>query len=121
MPDDVHAAHSIYFQMLGEHGYVGLILFLSLGINGWINSRRIIRFSKGKPEYGWAADLARAIQVSLVGFAAGGVFVNIGYWELQYYDLAVLMIVWNLVRAPVAAAAAAAKPAEIDKRARAQS
>ena len=24
-PEDVHSAHSIYFQMLGEHGYVGLV------------------------------------------------------------------------------------------------
>ena len=23
-PDDVHDAHSIYFEVLGEHGFVGL-------------------------------------------------------------------------------------------------
>ena len=33
-PEDVHSAHSIYFQMLGEHGYVGLCLFLTLGLHG---------------------------------------------------------------------------------------
>ena len=27
-PTDIHAAHSIYFQVLGEHGFVGLILFV---------------------------------------------------------------------------------------------
>ncbi len=32
VPDDVHAAHSIYFQILGEHGYVGLALFLMVGV-----------------------------------------------------------------------------------------
>jgi putative inorganic carbon (hco3(-)) transporter len=97
-PDDVHSAHSIYFQLLGEHGYVGLLLFLGLGVVGWMNSRRIIRFARGKPELAWASDLARAIQVSLIGFAVGGAFVNIGYWELQYYEIISLMIVWNLVR-----------------------
>jgi putative inorganic carbon (hco3(-)) transporter len=120
VPDDVHSAHSIYFQMLGEHGYVGLMLFLGLGVNGWINARRIIRFARDKPEYAWAADLARAIQVSLIGFAVGGLFVNIGYWELQYYELVLLMIVWNLVRPPAASAAPSYKWSATDKQARAR-
>jgi probable O-glycosylation ligase (exosortase A-associated) len=99
-PKAVHSAHSIYFQILGEHGWVGLALFLSLGINAWVNSRRLIRFARAKPELSWAADLARAIQVSLVGFAVGGAFVNIAYWEIQYYEIVILMLVWNLVRNP---------------------
>jgi probable O-glycosylation ligase (exosortase A-associated) len=35
VPDDIHAAHSIYFQMLGEHGFVGLALFLFLWFLVW--------------------------------------------------------------------------------------
>jgi len=100
-PEDVHSAHSIYFQMLGEHGYVGFLLFLSLFVVGWLSARRIIRFAQGKPEVAWASDLARAVQVSMVGFAIGGAFVNIGYWELQYYELVALMVTWNIIRKPV--------------------
>ena len=33
--DGVFVAHSIYFQVLGEHGFVGLALFLALGIVSW--------------------------------------------------------------------------------------
>lgn len=99
-PEDVHAAHSIYFQMLGEHGYVGLLLFLSLGVHGWILSRRLIASAQGNAERAWVSDLARAIQVSLIGFAVGGAFVNIAYWELQYYEIVLLMIALNLVRNP---------------------
>jgi probable O-glycosylation ligase (exosortase A-associated) len=112
-PEAVHSAHSIYFQMLGEHGYVGLLLFLSLGINGWLTSRQIIRFAGGKPELAWASDLARAVQVSLIGFAVGGAFVNIGYWELQYYEIAILMVVWNLIRGTSQEAAESGVPAGI--------
>ena len=39
-PDDVHAAHSIYFQVLGEHGFVGLILFVAIWIAVWRSGRR---------------------------------------------------------------------------------
>ena len=31
-PDRVHDAHSIYFEVLGEQGFVGLAIFLALGI-----------------------------------------------------------------------------------------
>jgi putative inorganic carbon (hco3(-)) transporter len=95
---DIHAAHSIYFQMLGEHGYVGLLLFLSLGFVGWANGSRIIKLTQSDPEKKWAGDLARMIQVSLVGFAVGGLFVNIGYWEIHYYLVVALMVMRNLVQ-----------------------
>jgi probable O-glycosylation ligase (exosortase A-associated) len=112
-PEAVHSAHSIYFQMLGEHGYVGLLLFLSLGIHGWIMTRRLIASAKDKPDFAWASDLARAIQVSLIGFAVGGAFVNIAYWELQYYEIVVLMIAWNLVRNPALGAATSLAPSVV--------
>ena len=35
-PLDLHAAHSIYFQVLGEHGFIGLTLFIGLA-NGRFN------------------------------------------------------------------------------------
>ena len=95
----IHSAHRIYFQMLGEHGYVGLALFLGLAFASWRLAGRLIKASRDRPDYAWAGDLARAIQVSLVGFAAGGAFVNISYWDLQYYEIVILMAAYRLVRA----------------------
>lgn len=97
-PTDVHAAHSIYFQMLGEHGYVGLVLFLSIGFVGWLNASRIIKLGRQNPDNKWDADLARAVQVSLIGYGVGGLFVNIGYWEIQYYEIVGLMVIYNLMK-----------------------
>ena len=97
-PLNVQAAHSIYFQMLGEHGYVGLVLFLLLGIASWIMARRILRASRDRPDYSWAGNLARAMQVSFIGFTVGGAFVNIAYWEVVYFEIVILMGVYNLVR-----------------------
>ena len=99
-PEDVHAAHSVYFQMLGEHGYVGLLIFLALGFAAWSTARRTIALSKGKPEHAWAANLARAFQVSLVGYAVGGMFVNIGYWDLMYYEIVLILVACRLASAP---------------------
>jgi probable O-glycosylation ligase (exosortase A-associated) len=94
--DTVHSAHSVYFQMLGEHGYVGLGLFLALGIACWRASGRLVHASRDRPDLVWADNLARATQVSLVGFAVGGTFVNIAYWELPYYEIIILMAAHHL-------------------------
>ena len=96
-PEDVHAAHSVYFQMLGEHGYVGLLIFLAIGVSAWITARRTIVLAARSPESEWAGQLARAIQASLAGFAVGGAFVNIAYWEPPYYEILILLVAFRLV------------------------
>ena len=102
-PEDVHSAHSIYFQMLGEHGYVGLLLFLALGLHGLAHRPQGDRPQPGRAREAWAGNLARSIQVSLIGFAVGGAFVNISYWELQYYELVLLVAAYRLVAATTGA------------------
>lgn len=104
-PEDVHSAHSVYFQMLGEHGYVGLLIFLSIGVASWFTARRTIALSKGREDLKWAEHLARATQVSLVGYAVGGAFVNIGYWDLIYYEIVILVAASRLAAAPRSTAA----------------
>ncbi len=102
-PDAVHSAHSIYFQTLGEHGYVGFLIFVSIGISTWVVARRTIARARGRDDLLWSAQLARAIQVSLIGYAVGGAFVNIGYWDLYYYLVVIMVLVHRLAAAPVAA------------------
>ena len=89
-PTNIHSAHSIYFQMLGEHGFVGLGLFLLLAFLTWRTGSRVIRASSRSDQM-WRADLAKALQVSMVGFLVGGLTVNIGYWDVYYFEL-VLMV-----------------------------
>lgn len=86
-PEAVHSSHSIYFQSLGEHGWPGLAMFLSIWAYVWLTCRRIIRARrKEATEEGRSqALLARMIQVSLIGFGVGGAFVNIGNWDMAYY------------------------------------
>ncbi|MGH6914234.1 MAG: putative O-glycosylation ligase, exosortase A system-associated, partial [Geminicoccales bacterium] len=37
------SAHSIYFEVLGEHGYVGLVIFLALGIGTYLTASSVLR------------------------------------------------------------------------------
>jgi len=104
-PDDVHDAHSIYFEMLGEQGYVGLGLFLTLWwltmrAAGWVN-----RNVKGRPDLRWAADLVTMMQVGLVGYASGGAFLGLSYFDLPYQMMSVVVLAKVIVRRELARAA----------------
>ena len=104
-PLDIHSAHSIYFQVLGEHGFVGLGLFLLVSLLMWRTGTRIIKAAR-TPEMQWRAELARALQVSMVGFLVGGLTVNIAYWDVYYFNLVLLVALERL--APAAAQSLAA-------------
>ena len=85
-----HAAHSIYFEILGDLGFVGLFLFLSvIGMSLW-NCRWIVRQTRNRPDLAWARDLARLTQVSLVIYLVTGAALSMGYFELVYVLVAVL-------------------------------
>ena len=96
-PQAVHAAHSIYFQALGEHGFLGLALYLALGWATWRTAAAIIRLSRGKPELAWALGLATMSQASMVGFAVGGAFLSLLYFDMPYYLMAALIATRILV------------------------
>lgn len=91
--DVAYAPHSIYFQALGEHGFVGLFLFLALGIATWRTASRLIARAKDDPELAWAASLMRMVQVSLIGFAVGGAFLGLVHFDLPYYLCGLVILV----------------------------
>ncbi|CAM4050263.1 putative O-glycosylation ligase, exosortase A system-associated [Roseateles saccharophilus] len=91
-PNDVHAAHSIYFMVLGEQGFVGLFIFLTLFTMVWFTAGSIRVKARGKPETQWLSDLGGMLQVSLAGYAVGGAFLSLSYWDLPY-NLLVLAVI----------------------------
>jgi len=90
-PNVFFVAHSIYFQVLGEHGYIGLFLFLSVFVCGWRTGTRVIKHCRGRPDLEWAALLARMCQVSMIGYLSAGAFLTLAYYDLIYYVLVILI------------------------------
>ena len=93
-PDMVHAAHSIYFLVLGNHGFVGLFLFLAMWLVTWRQAQEVRWLSRGKPDLQWCGQLVSMCQVSLAGYAVGGAFLSLSYFDLPYYVL-VLVVATN--------------------------
>jgi probable O-glycosylation ligase (exosortase A-associated) len=105
VPDQVHDVHSIYFEVLGEHGFPGLVLFLLLIVMTWMRCRAVMRHARQRPEAHWARDLAAMIQVSLIGYLVGGAFLGRAYFDFLYRLVALAVGVHYLtLRRPEAAA-----------------
>lgn len=96
-PANWHDAHSVYFEILGEQGYVGLFLFLLLLWLSWRNAGVVMRRARGDPEWLWAYDLAAMIQVSLIAYMVGGTFLGLGYWDMPYTLAAIVLLLRRLV------------------------
>lgn len=97
IPTEVRAMHSIYFQMLGEHGFIGLGMFLLLWVWTWGVAGRIRRLAKGVEDLVWARSLASMIQVSLVGYLVGGTFLNLAHWDVPYFLFASVIVTRSIV------------------------
>jgi len=95
---DSRAIHSIYFRVLGEQGFPGLILFLSLLWVSWRNCSRVRKRTRAVPEMRWAFDLASMLQVSLVAFMTAGALLPMTYFDLAYQLMALCAILELHVR-----------------------
>jgi probable O-glycosylation ligase (exosortase A-associated) len=85
-----HAAHSIWFEILGDLGLPGMLLFLGILALAFWECRKIVRMARGQPSLVWAADLARMLQISLVVYVTTGSALSLGYFEMYYIILALL-------------------------------
>jgi len=90
--DQQQDAHSIYFQVLGEHGFVGLGLFLTLIASTFVSLRYVIRVTRSRPEQEWICDCAKMVEVSLAGYAVSGAFLSMSYFDLFYHLVAITVL-----------------------------
>lgn len=89
---ECRAAHSIYFMVLGEHGFVGLFLFLLMWIFAWGSAGRLRVQGRKLPETIWLSHLGAMCQVSLAGYAVGGAFLSLSYYDLPYNILILVVL-----------------------------
>lgn len=88
--NQARAVHSIWLEVLGENGFPALLVWTALMIVGLANSRTIIRRTNDVPELRWANDLGHMSIVAIIGYAVGGSFLSLPYWDF-YYTLLILI------------------------------
>jgi probable O-glycosylation ligase (exosortase A-associated) len=98
--------HSVFFQVLAEHGYVGLALYLSLILSCFVTTRRLRKRARlrGDQDVGRYAQM---LEFSLIGFLASGVFLGRAYFDYFFTIVACVIILGRLGKEREAAAAPA--------------
>ncbi len=97
--------HSIYFQMLGEQGYVGLVLFLSVLFSCHLTCWQLRRKARRVPQLEWMVPYTEMIQVALVAYMVSGAFLAMGYFDYFWQIVAMTAILRILYRKEVRAMA----------------
>lgn len=98
-----HDAHSIYFNLLGEHGWIGLGIFAVLMAFSLASLLRIRRQTAGRAELSWLSKYADMVFVSLIGYLVNGAFLSVAYFDLAYHVLVLVPILRSLAATELAA------------------
>lgn len=89
------AAHSIWFEVLGDTGFLGFALFVGLLANAFLTWRAIRRMVRQHPaQFQWAAELANMVAISLLVYMVCGSLLSAAYFESPY----ILMMLLESIR-----------------------
>ena len=91
------AFHSIYFEMLGEQGWPGLAMFLTIAVLALWNTVKVHRISKRNPDLEWCGALALAVRAGLAAFLSAGAFVGIAFQPMFWYFVAMTVCLRSYV------------------------
>jgi probable O-glycosylation ligase (exosortase A-associated) len=92
LPGGTQAAHSAYFQVAGQHGLVGLGLYVLLLVSTFATLSRLRRRSRLLPDMSWIANYCDGMRIGLVAFAVSGAFLNVAYFDLYFIFVAMTAI-----------------------------
>lgn len=94
VPDPVkaRAAHSIYFQVLGDHGFAGLLIYLSILGGAFLKARRVVKLALAQPVPAWIARAAITLQLTLFAFCVGGAALSFAYFDLTFAVIGLIIV-----------------------------
>jgi probable O-glycosylation ligase (exosortase A-associated) len=108
-------AHSIYFNMLGEHGYVGLGLFLALILSSLSTLRKLKKLGQ-RDDVQWVANYACMLEASIAGYLVAGAFVSKSYLDFAYHIFVLVVILKYLAEQELQGHAVRPVPTSADRR-----
>jgi probable O-glycosylation ligase (exosortase A-associated) len=95
-PDNVHDVHSIYFELIGEHGFPTFFLFLGLVASCMLSLNRMKKYWHTKSDQ-WGSGLCNALFISFVAYMVGGVALGRVSFDLFYHLIAGVIILRGIM------------------------
>ncbi len=91
----IRAAHSIYFQVLGDHGFVGLFLFILILFSAYVKIGFIQTRAKKKEMDNWIFTLLAMIKVSIIVYCVAAGTVSAAYFDFLYAIFVIIYVLDN--------------------------
>ncbi|MGH7311427.1 MAG: putative O-glycosylation ligase, exosortase A system-associated, partial [Candidatus Rokuibacteriota bacterium] len=85
-------AHSIYFEVLGEHGFIGFLLFFGLLGSTFLSMRSIFRQVRQRADLLWLLNYSYMVETALLAYLVSGAFYNLASFDLVYFLVGVAII-----------------------------
>jgi O-antigen ligase len=105
------AAHSSYFQIVGQHGFIALGLFVLLLALTIARLQMLKSRTEKMPGREWIGHYASGLQIGLIGFVVSGAFINGAYFDLLWIYVVMTAVLYREYQwALVEAQGAPAKP-----------
>jgi probable O-glycosylation ligase (exosortase A-associated) len=86
------AAHSVYFQVLAEHGFGGLAIYLAMLLAVFRRAGLIAKEARKHVETAWVAMLATMMQLCVFAFCLGGAGLSFAYFEVMYAVAGIVLV-----------------------------
>ncbi len=101
--ESAKAAHSIYFEILGGAGFVGLALYLSLLGSAFLTAQVLHRGAREPSSELWTSRFSYFAQMALVVFGVGGATVSLEMWDGYLIIVALIAAAERLSKPALAA------------------
>lgn len=86
------AAHSIYFQVLGDHGFAGLAIYISFLFSAFWKAGRLASTARRRAAPAWFITLATMLQLTIFSFALGGSALSFAYFDLIFAIIGIVIV-----------------------------
>jgi putative inorganic carbon (HCO3(-)) transporter len=102
----VRDVHSLYFEILSEHGILGFIIYLGILFTTLSTLRRIRKRWRDDPDHGYLSHYAEMTELAIYPFLVAGAFLGVAYFDLYLLLVGTSTLLWTLSRQAEAVAVA---------------
>lgn len=87
-----HAAHSIYFQVLGDHGFIGLAIYLGILSVAFRTAGKVVERAHQQNAEPWVISLATMLRLSIFAFCLGGAALSFAYFDVIFAIFGLIVV-----------------------------
>lgn len=91
-PSNARASHSVYFQVMSDHGFAGLAIYLAILAGTFFKAGKLARAARRIGSVPWLTSLATMLQLSIFAFAVGSAALSFAYFDLTYALIALVIV-----------------------------